>query len=236
MRDLVREAGLPASTLRFYLREGLLPPPQRPTGNSAIYCEEHLKAARALKRLKQLRPGLALPPLKRALALIMQGVEADVALALQERVFASGLSADGGLATREALAKRLGVKPPDIDALCRLNIVVPLMINGESRFDALDAEVAGMAFTLRAMRADGLAVAGRIAGLIAEASRHEIGLRNAITVGRSSQEAAETSARMQDWVNLWHAYLFARLRVREVAEHGLGNTSPKPARRKRGRA
>jgi DNA-binding transcriptional MerR regulator len=222
MRDLARESGLKPSTLQFYLREGLIPPPERPTANSALYGEAHLSAARTLKRLREMSPRIALPPLRRALELVQQGVEAEVALSLQDKVFERGLGADMEPMDLKTFAVRLGVKPADVKALCAGDVLVPLVADGRRQFDAIDLEIARMALMLQQMSPDGLAVAARIAAHIAKASRLEIGLRNSITRGRGAQEAAQVSARMQDWVNVWHAYLFARFRVREIAEHGLG--------------
>lgn len=225
MRDLVQKSGLKASTLQFYLREGLIPPPERPATNSAIYGEPHLHAARTLKRLRDMKPGIALRPLRRACELVLQGVEPEVALSLQDKVFEGGLGADAAPIDLRAFAERLGVRPAAVKALCEADILVPLMTNGKPQFDGVDLEVARMAISLQQMSAYGLAAAERIAGHIRKASRLEIELRNRITRDRKAQEAAQVSARMQDWVNVWHAYLFARFRVREIAEHGLGRTA-----------
>jgi len=49
--DLSRQAGVPVATIKFYLREGLLPP-GRPTGrNQAEYGEEHRRRLRLIRAL-----------------------------------------------------------------------------------------------------------------------------------------------------------------------------------------
>ena len=44
--DLSRQSGVPVATIKFYLREQLLPPGE-PTGrNQAVYLDRHLRRSR----------------------------------------------------------------------------------------------------------------------------------------------------------------------------------------------
>ncbi len=53
MRDLERASGIGRETIRFYIREGLLPEPVRTARNAAIYDEEHLARLLAIRRLRE---------------------------------------------------------------------------------------------------------------------------------------------------------------------------------------
>lgn len=55
MRDLERESGVSRETIRFYIREGLLPEPIRSHRNSATYTAEHLARLLTIRRLKDER-------------------------------------------------------------------------------------------------------------------------------------------------------------------------------------
>ena len=55
--------GISREAIHFYLREGLLPEPERPKRNVAYYCEEHVVRIRAIKQLQQQR-GLPLEAIK----------------------------------------------------------------------------------------------------------------------------------------------------------------------------
>lgn len=55
MRELERQTGVGRETIRFYIREGLLPEPLRLTRNSAVYTEDHVTRLRAIKRLQEER-------------------------------------------------------------------------------------------------------------------------------------------------------------------------------------
>lgn len=53
MRDLERATGVGRETIRFYIRERLLPEPARPRRNVAHYSGEHVVRIRAIKRLQE---------------------------------------------------------------------------------------------------------------------------------------------------------------------------------------
>lgn len=55
MKELERETGIGRETIRFYIREGLLPEPVRPKRNVASYGPQHVARLKLIKRLQQER-------------------------------------------------------------------------------------------------------------------------------------------------------------------------------------
>lgn len=55
MRDLEKASGVGRETIRFYIREGLLPEPEKPSRNSARYTDVHVTRLKAIKRLQEER-------------------------------------------------------------------------------------------------------------------------------------------------------------------------------------
>ena len=55
MRELEKRTGVGRETIRFYIREGLLPEPERASRNSASYTDDHVARVRAIKRLQEER-------------------------------------------------------------------------------------------------------------------------------------------------------------------------------------
>lgn len=55
MRELEQRTGVGRETIRFYIREGLLPEPERASRNSAGYSEDHVVRVKAIKRLQEER-------------------------------------------------------------------------------------------------------------------------------------------------------------------------------------
>lgn len=55
MRELEARTGVGREAIRFYIREGLLPEPERPKRNVANYSEDHVIRVKAIKRLQEER-------------------------------------------------------------------------------------------------------------------------------------------------------------------------------------
>lgn len=55
MKELERETGIGRETIRFYIREGLLPEPVRPKRNVAVYGSVHVQRLKLIRRLQQER-------------------------------------------------------------------------------------------------------------------------------------------------------------------------------------
>lgn len=66
MKELERRTGVNRETIRVMLRKGLLPEPQRPKPNVAIYGEEHVERILAIRKLQK-GQRLSLESIKQAL-------------------------------------------------------------------------------------------------------------------------------------------------------------------------
>jgi DNA-binding transcriptional MerR regulator len=55
MKELERETGIGRETIRYYIREGLLPEPERPKRNVALYGPVHISRLTLIKRLQHER-------------------------------------------------------------------------------------------------------------------------------------------------------------------------------------
>jgi len=84
MGDLAGRSGVSRETIRFYLRQGLLPPPRRKSRNMAWYGEEHVERLRAIRSLRDER-GLPLGIIRRLLDRTTP-VASDADLAVIERI------------------------------------------------------------------------------------------------------------------------------------------------------
>jgi len=55
MSELVERTGVAAATIRYYLAEGLLPPPRRAAANRFLYDERHVEVVRLIRLLQERR-------------------------------------------------------------------------------------------------------------------------------------------------------------------------------------
>jgi DNA-binding transcriptional MerR regulator len=90
MAELSTESGVPVATVKYYLREGLLPAGRRIGPNQAQYSEEHLRRLRLVCALREIG-GLSLAEVAAVLAALDSGHTSPVVL---------GVAQDGRVSTR----------------------------------------------------------------------------------------------------------------------------------------
>jgi DNA-binding transcriptional MerR regulator len=55
MKELEARSGVGREAIRFYIREGMLPEPERPKRNVAFYTEEHIRRLQTIRKLREER-------------------------------------------------------------------------------------------------------------------------------------------------------------------------------------
>jgi DNA-binding transcriptional MerR regulator len=146
MRDLVARSGISAPTIHFYAQQGLLPEPQKTSGNQARYPESTLTRLRWIRALQtELRLSL------RGIASIL-GRWGELPVEEMRALQALGalLEEPDPVASREELAavrRRLG--PDDVDALVRLGLIRSggTLSSGDLRLLELIAAMRAAGFT-----------------------------------------------------------------------------------------
>ncbi len=220
MRDLAIAADLPRTTIHHYLREGLLPDPQRTAANASTYGPEHLERLELLKALRgpELGP-LPLEEIRLVLVLVEQGLspaEAVELMALGRRVRADGMDGDvtgdsrgsGGFSLRD-VAKRTGRDSRELRQLIDAGVLSSSEDGGSRGFDAIDlAAVASCARLLDA----GLAAADLkpLADLLGEVKSYETVLEDLATSTQPQAVADAIRATMRGAFRDLHVYLLAR--------------------------
>lgn len=79
MSELSRRSGVPVPTIKYYLREGLLPPGEAVGATRAVYDESHVRRLRLVRALVTIA-GLGLDRVREVLAAVDSAHEEDAAL------------------------------------------------------------------------------------------------------------------------------------------------------------
>jgi DNA-binding transcriptional MerR regulator len=136
---LAQRADLTVDTIRYYQREGLLPPATR-HGRTKLYGPQHLERLERIKELQSRRFSLA----------AISALLAEDREHLLEGIFAGGGGRDY---TLEELTERAGIEPELVDALRESGL---LREPGEYGRDAFDAEDLDLLKTMAEMHRLGL--------------------------------------------------------------------------------
>jgi DNA-binding transcriptional MerR regulator len=133
MKDLERATGVGRESIRFYIREGLLPQPERPGRNVAYYDESFVERIRFIKELQSKRylPLNVIKAIVSADASPSPG-EVEALLALDGKLFPSVDGTPGAPRERlSALAQRTGLPAREIRELSDGGVVEIVTADGE---------------------------------------------------------------------------------------------------------
>lgn len=139
MGQLAEQSGVPAATIKHYLREGLLPAPVKTSRNSAWYAPEYVDRIKLIKRLQEERY-LPLDVIGRILENEPDRVEERLELGdtLLER---STAIATGKGITRKQAVRKLGLPEDVLDGFERIGAIERINgKNGSPRYNQPDAE------------------------------------------------------------------------------------------------
>ena len=101
MAELARRSGIPVATIKFYLRESLLPSGEHRAPNQAVYSDEHLRRLSMIRALLEVG-GLSVAAAKS----VLQAIDSDLPLAQTFEVAQRAVSEkpDASTLNPEALA------------------------------------------------------------------------------------------------------------------------------------
>lgn len=121
MSELVEASGVPAPTIKHYLREGLLPDPVKTSRNMAWYRPETVERIRLIKRLQEER----FMPLKAIRTLLDEDpAQAEAMLEVEDRILERALAGERKR-TSAAEVERYGVPKKALDRLAEIGILTP---------------------------------------------------------------------------------------------------------------
>ncbi len=212
MRELERASGVSRETIRFYIREGLLPEPERTHRNSAVYTAEHLARLLTIRRLKDER-FLPLSVIRTLFAGEPVGPLDPDALPDFDHLLRTRLDEEGERLTVDELGRQLGADPAYLSETIAAGVVSP---GPDGRLSPRDQRILRLlndAMRVGFTRERGYAGSelGRLAEVmrgIAEMEVREFFARVAPHVG--DLEAADMAERGIDILNQLMAELFTR--------------------------
>jgi DNA-binding transcriptional MerR regulator len=139
MAELVEKTNVPKSTILYYIKEGLLPEPERIKQNVCLYdesCIEHVKFIKFL----QTTYGRSIAEIKHSMC--SHGYDfskgSDLLIGFLEKL--SGTSANTLKITKEELIAKSGVDEKFVDLMLQKELLIPL---SDGFFDEKDMEILG---------------------------------------------------------------------------------------------
>ena len=122
MGELAEASGVPAPTIKHYLREGLLPEPVKTSRNMAYYPPEFVDRIRLIKQLQEER----FMPLRAIKSVLDEDPERARALVeLEDRILDRALAGERTRTSAAEVRERYGVPKDVLDRLEELEVLSP---------------------------------------------------------------------------------------------------------------
>lgn len=211
MKDLVAASGLPRTTIHYYLREGVLPPPVKTSANAARYGPEHLERLALIRSLRSTELG---PYSMAQIGAILRMVDGGVDPVVASASFASGLSSEledllPPGSSGEDLATASGVPEATVGALIDAGLLAEAPGGG---FNAADALVTRSYSAI--LERTGLEVGDLvpIRDLLRELARYEETISRVAAARSESEDDASAEQNLDRMFQSVHRYLIIRHR------------------------
>jgi DNA-binding transcriptional MerR regulator len=122
MRELAAASGVPAPTIKHYLREGLLPEPVKTSRNMAYYPPEFVERIKLIKRLQEER----FLPLKAIKNVLDEDPDrAEAMLELGDQILDRALAGERSRTSAAEVRKRYGMPKEVLDRLAEIGLLTP---------------------------------------------------------------------------------------------------------------
>ena len=122
MSELAEASGVPAPTIKHYLRVGLLPEPVKTSRNMAYYPPEFVERIKLIKRLQEER----FMPLKAIRVLLEEDPErAGAMLELEDQILDRALAGERSRTGAAEVRRRYGVPREALDRLAEIGVLTP---------------------------------------------------------------------------------------------------------------
>ena len=217
--EIARKSGVPASTIRYYVKEGLLPSPEKVNKKMAYYDESCIKKIETIQHF-QGKKYFPLAMIKNILRRMDDGFTLEEAEAVEDAVFTPQVNGDRGLLDRQSFLDTTGLAPEQLEELERIGLIMPYiheknktLYNQEDVLVGRDAmrqiyhfgiNPADLEFYIR---------------LAHEITDHEVALRRRLIRGMSAKDNIEITTSLTRAANQFRSYILRRLFQRKIQTH-----------------
>ena len=122
MKELAEASGVPAPTIKHYLREGLLPEPVKTSRNMAYYPPEFVERIQLIKQLQEER----FMPLKAIKQVLDENPErAQAMVDLEDRIIERAVAGEQTRTSAAEVRERYGIPKEVLDRLEEIEVLTP---------------------------------------------------------------------------------------------------------------
>jgi DNA-binding transcriptional MerR regulator len=217
--EIAKRSGTPASTIRYYVQEGLLPKPEKTNEKMAYYDENCIERLRTIQDIKEKRY-FPLYLIKNILRRLDEGLTLTEAEAVENAVFGVNERAGNSLIEREQFLAATGLTEKELREAQKLGILIPFNTDSDKLlYNEDDVRVGREGIKKLAalgMKLQELAFWVELGGKIVA---REMALRRKIVAGKSTRENVAITAELTRIGDFYRDYILRRLFQRQVEQN-----------------
>jgi DNA-binding transcriptional MerR regulator len=209
--EIAKRSGVPVSTIRYYVKEGLLPSPEKVNKKMAYYDEVCIKKLEAIQHLQE-KKYYPLAVIKNILRRTDDGFTLEDAEAVEDAVFAPMADVEMKLVDRAEFLRLTGLKPEQLDEVERIGLLMPyLREKKKSLYNQEDVNIGREAIQQVYRFGINPKDFEFYVRLAQEITDHEMEFRKKIIHGMSPKGNAEITTNLTRAANLFRGYILRRL-------------------------
>jgi DNA-binding transcriptional MerR regulator len=214
--EIARKSGVPPSTIRYYVRQGLLPEPDKVNKSMAYYDEKCIEKIHAIRHLQE-RRYFPLSVIKNILRRMEKGLSLDEAEAIENVVFGSSPDTPEKVMDKAKFLEAAGISNDELQTALKIGLIIPfLQEKGRTFYNQEDVRFAREVLRKIISFGQDLYELSFYVDLGKQIVEAEMNLRKDAVKGKSQQENIRITTEISRMADLLRGYIIRRLFQRRV--------------------
>jgi DNA-binding transcriptional MerR regulator len=214
--EIAKKSGVPPSTIRYYVRQGLLPEPDKVNKSMAYYDERCIEKILAIRHLQE-RRYFPLSVIKNILRRMEKGLSLEEAEAIEDAVFGSQPSTPDNVMDKAQFLEASGLTNDELLTALKIGLMIPyLQEKGRTLYNQEDVRFAREVLKKIISFGQDLHELSFYVELGKQIVDHEMNLRKVAVKGKTQQDNIRVTTEISKMADLLRGYIIRRLFQRRV--------------------
>jgi DNA-binding transcriptional MerR regulator len=214
--EIAKKSGVPPSTIRYYVRQGLLPEPDKVNKSMAYYDERCIENILAIRHLQE-RKYFPLSVIKNILRRMDQGLSLDEAEAIEDAVFGAQPVTPDNVMDKAQFLEASGLTNDELLTALKIGLMIPyLKEKGRTLYNQEDVLFAREVLKKIISFGQDLHALSFYVELGKQIVDHEMNLRKIAVKGKTQQDNIRVTTEISKMADLLRGYIIRRLFQRRV--------------------
>jgi DNA-binding transcriptional MerR regulator len=216
--EIAKKSGVPPSTIRYYVRQGLLPEPVKVNKSMAYYDEDCIEKIQAIRHLQETKY-FPLSVIRNILRRMDEGMGLEEAEAIEDVVFGTQPDAADIVLDKKDFLKHTGLTSEELQESVKIGLLMPyLQEKGRTSYNLEDIRFGRDVLKRIIDFGQDISELKFYVELGKQIVDHEIKLRRKAVRDKSTQDNIKITTEISKMADFLRSYIMKRLFQRRVQE------------------